>query len=109
MRFDHDLSSKPFGLLRDRHGQEQQGVVASDPGFIAPRKGDFRLRPDSEARDKATPLVLRAGVDWAGDQDWPVFEPDGSQPDIGAWQGDKLVRAIRFVAVLAPATADPVA
>lgn len=95
VRFDHDLSSKPFGLLRCRHGQEEQGLVA-DPCFADPRRGDFRLNPDSKARGRGTPLVLRAGRDWSGDQDWPVFEPGGPAPDIGARQGDTLIRPIPF-------------
>ena len=97
VRFDHDLSSKPFGLLRDRHGQEQQGVVASDPGFIAPRKGDFRLtagqRGARQGHAACPPCLLSTGPATSTGRCSSLTEASRTS---GAWQGDRLVRAIGF-------------
>lgn len=96
VRFDHDMSNKPFGDLERTHLQEKRGILAGDLGFVDPRRGDFQLTGPSPARGMGEPLVLRAGSDWAGEEDWPIASPDGRSPDIGARQGAELIRALPF-------------
>jgi hypothetical protein len=52
------------------------GNISSDPLFIDPENGDFRLRPDSPCID-------------AGNPDPIYYDPDGSKNDMGAYGGAK--------------------
>ncbi len=52
------------------------GNISSDPLFIDPENGDFRLRPDSPCID-------------AGNPDLIYYDPDGSRNDMGAYGGAK--------------------
>ncbi len=87
--FDYDLSSRPFGALRSRHGQEAHGLGETDPGFRDPARGDVRLHDHSPARGAGTAIRLRARHDWSGAEDW-CSQPGPGRPNIGAWQDSDL-------------------
>jgi hypothetical protein len=72
-------------------GYPLQGLHG-DPGFVNGPMGDFRLRPDSLARGKGC-TVIRAA-------DGSLACPDstiGPVSDIGAYQGDALVKGPDYV------------
>jgi hypothetical protein len=54
------------------------GNIDSDPLFIAPADGDFRLQPTSPAIDRGSSLCLVAADAWCNGRT--------GEPDIGAWE-----------------------
>ncbi|MEW5993856.1 MAG: right-handed parallel beta-helix repeat-containing protein [Candidatus Zixiibacteriota bacterium] len=84
---------------KDESGRGQ-GSLEDDPRFISLLEGNFRLRPDSPARDTGTPLGLEADRDGspvpATNVDMGAYErpPDvgaGRVPDQPLWPGSPLV------------------
>jgi hypothetical protein len=82
--FDYDFSNQPWQSHLLDKGQEANGIVAPDPGWTDPANGDYRLQPDSICIDAGTVI--------------PGFTQsyDGAAPDIGAYEGDKLVEGPPF-------------
>jgi len=60
--------------------------IHGDPGFVDAPRGNFRLRPDSLARGKGCTMIRAADGSLACSR-----SETGSNPDIGAYQGDTLV------------------
>jgi hypothetical protein len=87
LRFDGDLTNRPFPEAFGPAGFETAG--RSDPGvrFVAPFDGDLRLAGPDLA---GGPVVLRAGLDWPGDYDWRppsgavagAMQPHGARPPV---------------------------
>ena len=69
--FNGDLTNRPWPAAFGPAGFEAQGRVDPQLHFQNPFAGDLRLAGPGLA---AVPVVLRAGVDWAGDYDW--MSPD---------------------------------
>jgi hypothetical protein len=84
--FDYDCSNVPFPSLLTKAGHEQHGLVA-DPRFRDAYGGDFRLQPGS-------PCIDRGHMD-----PQLIMDYEGEAPDMGAWDGDRLVEGppFRFV------------
>jgi hypothetical protein len=82
--FDYDFSNQPWQTHLLDKGQEANGIVAPDPGWTDPANGDYRLQPGSVCIDAGTVI--------------PGFTQsyDGAAPDIGAYEGDKLVEGPPF-------------
>lgn len=84
--FDGDASTKPFGELKDKQGQEANGIVHSDLGFTDPRHGCFKPTEDSPLRQAGRVFELREGVDLPpGQPSWSNGTPK-RPPDIGSAQ-----------------------
>ncbi len=83
--FDYDCSNVPFPDLLTGNGFEAHGVVA-DPLFRDPYRDDFRLNRQSPCIDR-------------GRMDPVILSFDGSNPDIGAYEGESLIQgqAFRFI------------
>jgi hypothetical protein len=88
--FDYDFSNQPWQSHLLDKGQEANGIVAPDPGWTDPANGDYRLQADSVCVDAGTVI--------------PGFTQsyDGSAPDIGAYEGDKLVEGPPFYIRIPP-------
>lgn len=82
--FDYDFSDKPWPKVMVNGGQEKNGIVAADPGLMNPKEGDYRLRANSVCVDKGT--VIPEFTQWY----------EGQAPDIGAYEGDRLVEGPPF-------------
>jgi hypothetical protein len=88
--FDYDFSNQPWQTHLIEKGQEANGIVAPDPGWTDPANGDYRLQPGSVCIDAGTVI--------------PGFTQsyDGAAPDIGAYEGDKLVEGPPFYVMEPP-------
>jgi hypothetical protein len=88
--FDYDFSDKPWQAHLLNKGQETNGIVAPDPGWTDPANGDYRLQPGSVCIDAGKVI--------------PGFTQsyDGAAPDIGAYEGDKLVEGPPFYTRVPP-------
>jgi len=82
--FDYDFSDKAWQTHLLNKGQEANGIVAPDPGWTDPANSDYRLQPGSVCIDAGKVI--------------PGFTQsyDGAAPDIGAYEGDKLVEGPPF-------------
>jgi hypothetical protein len=82
--FDYDFSDKAWQTHLLDKGQEANGIVAPDPGWTDSANSDYRLQPGSVCIDAGTVI--------------PGFTQsyDGAAPDIGAYEGDKLVEGPPF-------------
>jgi hypothetical protein len=88
--FDYDFSDKPWQAHLLNKGQEANGIVAPDPGWTDPANGDYRLQAGSVCIDAGKVI--------------PGFTQsyDGAAPDIGAYEGDKLVEGPPFYTRVPP-------
>jgi len=82
-RLNYDCSNVPFPNWLLESGHERRGIVA-DPLFRDPYRGDFRLEANS-------PCINRGKRDRKRILSW-----EGRRPDIGAWEGEKLVEGMPF-------------
>jgi len=82
--FDYDFSNVAFPNTVLNNGGEIHGIVG-DPKFADMVNGDFRLRSNSPCIDQGKALE---GL---------TQSYEGSAPDIGAYEGDKLVEGPPFV------------
>lgn len=82
--FDYDFSNKAWQSFVTNQEQETNGIVAPDPGWTDPANSDYRLQPGSVCVDAGAVI--------------PGFTQsyDGAAPDIGAYEGDKLVEGPPF-------------
>jgi hypothetical protein len=85
--FDYDFSNQPWQSHLLDKGQEANGIVAPDPGWADPANGDYRLQAGSVCIDAGTVI------------DGFTQSYDGATPDIGAYEGDKLVEGPPFYIV----------
>lgn len=67
LRFDGDLTNRPWPAGFAPAGFEAGGRIDPTLRFKNPFAGDLRLTGPGQP---AVPVALRAGVDWAGDYDW---------------------------------------
>ena len=82
----HGISNHPdFPDKLAEVGYPVRGVHG-DPGFVNGPKGDFRLRPDSLARGKGCTVARTADGSLTCQS-----SAAGTNPDIGAYQGDRLI------------------
>ena len=81
--FDYDCSNLPFPAYFDSAGIELSGIEA-DPGFVDPLKDDFRLAANSPCIDRGR------------QHDELILSFEGDSPDIGAWEGNRLVEGPPF-------------
>ena len=103
--FDHDLCSVEFAgqIATVVPPQESHGHGGSDPGFIDPRHGDFRL---TGSPLPGRPIVLRAGQDWPDARDW-MGGTETAPPPIGAFAGQDRFVGPPFVHLPAPPVERP--
>ena len=88
--FDHDFSNKAWQSFVTNQGQEANGIVAPDPGWTDSANSDYRLQSGS--------VCIDAGKVIDGfNQSY-----DGAAPDIGAYEGDKLVEGPPFYIMVPP-------
>lgn len=82
--FDYDISSEPWpdGVIEDGH--QHNGIPATDPLFIDPVGGDFRLQPESQAIDAGK--ILENFTLWYL----------GDAPNMGAYEGNQRVYGLPF-------------
>jgi hypothetical protein len=88
--FDYDCSNEPWPEDILRTGQEAHGLENTDPEFLDPAAGDFRLRDGSPCRDRG--LVI----------DGFTQGYSGPAPDIGAYDGEELVEGPPFQTLVPP-------
>ncbi|GEM_PF-2093469 len=82
LRYNHDISNKPFSNILIDNGQEQHGIV-DDPLFSDPLESrDVSLSAASPAVDAGT-FVELPGIYW-------TQRYDQEAPDIGAFELDKM-------------------
>jgi hypothetical protein len=88
--YDNDCSSAPWNDVITERGQEKHGLENTDPQFVDPLHGDLRLQPTSPCRDRGRVI--------------PGFTQgyEGAAPDIGAYEGDKLVEGPPFETQIPP-------
>jgi hypothetical protein len=88
--FDYDFSNKAWQPFVTGQGQEANGIVAPDPGWTDPANSDYRLQSDSVCVDAGAVI--------------PGFTQsfDGAAPDIGAYEGDRLVEGPPFYIMVPP-------
>jgi hypothetical protein len=84
--FDGDASSKPFGALKGKHNQEQNGLVVRDLGFADPQAGDFTLTAASPLHDAGLVFTLAADKDLPPGQAAWTNSPVRTPPNIGSTQ-----------------------
>jgi len=80
--FDGDLTNRPWPAGFVPAGFERAGRIEAALRFRDPYAGDLRLTGPGLP---AVPVVLRAGVDWAGDYDWE--SPAGAMAGAAQPQG----------------------
>lgn len=83
IHMDHDCSKNAWPSDITDTRQEQNGLEKTDPGFVDPKGGNYRLG-NAECRDRGKVL--------------PGFTQgyEGAAPDIGAYEGDRLVEGPPF-------------
>jgi hypothetical protein len=88
--FDYDFSNKAWQSFVTNQGQEANSIVAPEPGWTDPANSDYRLQSGSVCIDAGTVI--------------PGFTQsyDGAAPDIGAYEGDKLVEGPPFYTMVPP-------
>ncbi|MGA1137603.1 MAG: hypothetical protein ACO30K_15420, partial [bacterium] len=88
--FDYDFSNKAWQSFVTGQGQEANGIVAPDPGWTDPANSDYRLQLNSVCVDAGAVI--------------PGFTQsyDGAAPDIGAYEGDRLVEGPPFYIMVPP-------
>jgi hypothetical protein len=93
--FDYDFSDKAWQTHLLDKGQEPNGIVAPDPGWTDPANSDYRLQAGSVCIDAGAVI--------------PGFTQsyDGAAPDIGAYEGDKLVEGPPFYIRVPPSLEAP--
>ncbi len=80
--FDYDVSNKMWPSVLVANGQEAHGIVA-DISFTDPGHGNLTLQAGSKGTDAGKIVSLRE-YDWT-----QTFS--GRAPDVGAYEGEKLV------------------
>lgn len=87
MEFDNDCSNKAWPQNIVSNNQEQHGILAN-PDYVDGPNGNLRLKPTSVCRDAGRVINL------------PEFgwtqKYTGNAPDIGAYEGKKLVEGPAF-------------
>jgi len=68
-------------------GWEGEGNIDSDPQFVDPENGDFRLKVTSPCIDAGHPDLDDDGITWENDPD--DQDPDGTRMDMGALYFDQ--------------------
>ncbi|MEM1136815.1 MAG: right-handed parallel beta-helix repeat-containing protein, partial [Bacteroidota bacterium] len=81
--FNYDCSNTPFPKEMQDAGFEKNGIVA-EPDFIQKEIGDFRLNNNSPC--------INAGIY----DDKLITSYLGKAPDIGAYEGNELIKGISF-------------
>lgn len=84
-RYQNNIFNKPLSL--PAHVAMSHNIIAADPGFTAPDKRDFSLKPDSTARGAAMPIPgiaigqkPDAGALTFGEEPWRVGHDFGNPP-----------------------------
>lgn len=91
VRFDWDLTNLPWTPKIVDNAQEQSGISDPVAAFEGPDAGDLRL---VGGPPRGCPVILRAGEDWAGTEDWS----SGTDTPIGAYdENAELVDGPAFV------------
>ncbi|MBN1676302.1 MAG: DUF1565 domain-containing protein [Kiritimatiellae bacterium] len=88
--FDHDCTTTNWPDVIRKDGQEEHGLENTDAQFVNKRERDYRLKPSS-------PCVDRGRVIPGFTQSY-----EGKAPDIGAYEGDKLVEGPPFYTMVPP-------
>lgn len=83
-KFDYDCSNKPWATSITAKGQESHGLKSTNPLFSDPLKGNFKLQSTSSCFDKGLNIP-----------DFTQFF-QGTNPDIGAYEGNLLVEGPPF-------------
>ena len=93
--FDYDVSNKgwPDNITTNR--QERHGRIA-DVDYVDGGNYDLRLRGDSPGRGAGTPLKFKE-FDW-------TQRFTGKGPDVGAYEGNRLVEGPPFRLIVPPGT-----
>lgn len=83
--FDHDYSDKAWPSSINNSNEEQNGVAnAGLPSLMDPESGDYRVNSDSRLIDRGKII------------DGFTQSYEGSAPDLGAYEGDRLVEGPPF-------------
>ncbi len=83
--FDYDISSQPWSADVIKFGFEQHGIPDTDPKFLAPAEGNFRLAADSRAIDNGRVI-----------DDFTLWH-SGAAPDMGAYEDGQPVYGMPFL------------
>jgi hypothetical protein len=94
MDFDYDCSNKPWPKNITDNDQEKNGVIA-DINFVDATNRNLKLKSDSPGIDAGKIVKLNGIYDWK-----QMFE--GTAPDIGAYDNNKLVEGPPFKFTIPP-------
>jgi hypothetical protein len=88
--FDYDCITESWPSVITNDGQEEHGLANTDPRVISASRRDYRLSSDS-------PCIDRGKVIEGFTQSY-----QGKAPDIGAYEGDKLIEGPPFRIMIPP-------